>query len=299
MTDFAPTAGQPLMLADNLMLLLAPNPSPMTYLGTNTYILGHDTLAVIDPGPDDPAHLAALCDAIGDRSVSHILLTHSHLDHSPLARPLAHHTGARVFAFGDSKAGRSDVMAQLAHEGLAGGGEGIDHGFNPDHQLRDGEIIAGPWGQMTALHTPGHIGNHMCFIWGKAVFTGDHIMGWASSLVSPPDGDLTDFMASCLRLKTVPADTYYPGHGAPVNEPSARLDWLIAHREGRENQILKVLSKGPATPAEITKQIYDDVAASLLGAAERNVFAHLIDLHTRAKVTAAPRLSATATFAIL
>ena len=298
MAEFAPIAGEPLALADDLQLVLAPNPSPMTYLGTNTYILGRDTLAIIDPGPDDPAHLAALQSAIAGRSVSHILLTHSHLDHSPLAAQLSAQLGAPTYAFGDSRAGRSAVMQQLAAEGLAGGGEGIDHAFTPDRFLTDGAVLTGAWGDITALHTPGHIGNHLCFVWNDAIFTGDHVMGWASSLVSPPDGDLTDFMASCKKLQVRDARIYYAGHGAPVTDPAARIAWLIAHREMREAQIIAVLDNRPATPGEITMAIYHDLAQGLRKAAERNVFAHLVDLHERGKVRATPRLATGATFAL-
>lgn len=295
-TGFAPIAGQPLQLAHNLALVLAPNPSPMTYLGTNTYVLGNDTLAVIDPGPDDPTHLQSLLRFIAGRPVSHILLTHSHLDHSPLAAPLAAKTGAQVYAFGDSNAGRSAVMTRLAQDGLAGGGEGIDRAFKPDVTLENDEILTGDWGQITAIHTPGHIGNHLCFAWRDAIFTGDHVMGWASSLVSPPDGDLTDFMASCTRLGTYDAAVYYPGHGAPIDDPQGRLAWLIEHRLQREAQILTALSEQPMTASTITATLYKDVAPALHPAAQRNVFAHLVDLHEKGKVTAHPTLSAQATF---
>ncbi len=286
-----------MQIAPDLICVLAPNPSPMTYWGTNTYLLGRETLVVIDPGPDDRRHLQALERAIAGRPVSHILVTHSHLDHSPLAAALASHTKAPVCAFGDSFAGRSKVMDTLAQDGLAGGGEGIDHHFAPDQILRDQEVLLGDWGQITAIHTPGHIGNHLCFAWRDVVFTGDHVMGWASSLVSPPDGDLTDFMASCRRLQIRKAERYYPAHGAPITDPKARLDWLIAHRNGREAQIIGALAQQDRTPAEITAMIYHDTAPELLAAAERNVFAHLVDLHQRGKVTAAPRLGTTATFA--
>ncbi len=298
MTDeeFNPVPGQPLILRPNLALLLAPNPSPMTYLGTNTYLLGIDEVVVIDPGPADATHLDALRSAIGGRAVTHILLTHSHLDHSPLARPLADMTGADIYAFGPSDAGRSAMMTQLASEGLTGGGEGIDQTFTPDQRLTDGQVISGTFGQITALHTPGHIGNHLCFKWGDAVFTGDHVMGWASSLVSPPDGDLTDFMASCEKLQAIPTKTYYPGHGAPILNPDGRLAWLIAHRKSREAQILDAIATTSMTPRDITLAVYDDVPNALLPAAERNVFAHLIDLHGRGLVTVQPQLSATATF---
>lgn len=284
------------MLAADLALVLAPNPSPMTYLGTNTYLLGRDKLAVIDPGPLDRAHLAALLAAIDGRPVTHIFVTHSHLDHSPLVVDLSAQTGAPVFAFGDSTAGRSAVMTALAKGGLAGGGEGIDAAFQPDHLLQDGAKITGDWGTLTAIHTPGHIGNHLCFAWQDAVFTGDHVMGWASSLVSPPDGDLTDFMASCEKLGAHDARVYYPAHGAPIPEPARRLAWLIAHRKSRETQIMDLLCKAPATPEALTKMIYVDTPDSLLPAAQRNVFAHLVDLHQRGKVRSEAPLSPTTIF---
>lgn len=298
MTAFPPPAGQRHDLAPGLAMVLAPNAGPMTYTGTNTYLLGEETLAVIDPGPDDPAHLAALLAAIGGRQVSHILLTHSHLDHSPLARLLAAQTGAPVLGFGPSEAGRSPVMTALARQGLAGGGEGIDRDFMPDETLADGAVITGAGWELTALHTPGHIGNHMCFAWGDAVFTGDHVMGWASSLVSPPDGDLSDFMTSCARLAGLDALVFYPGHGAPVTDPAARLDCLMTHRRAREAQILAQLATGPQAVEPLTAAIYTDTARALLPVAERNVFAHLVDLHSRGLVRADPVLSRAATFAL-
>ena len=295
-SDFAPVAGEPMGLEAGLRLVLAPNPSPMTYLGTNTFLLGTDRLCVIDPGPDSDSHLAALLRAIGRAQVSHIVVTHNHLDHSPLAKRLAAVTDAPVYAFGTHLAGRSPVMAELARHGLVGGGEGIDEGFAPDICLRDGETLVGSDWRLTAIHTPGHIGNHLSLHWNDAIFTGDHVMGWASSLVSPPDGDLTDFMASCAKLQAIPARVYYPAHGAPIQTPKARIDWLIGHRLGREAQILAVLADGPATAKQITRIIYTDVPAGLFLAAERNVFAHLVDLAQKGKVTAQSALSQTAIF---
>ncbi len=295
---FAPVPGVPVSLTAGLRLVLAPNPSPMTFLGTNTYILGSSDLAIIDPGPDSSAHLDALLDAIGMQRVSHILLTHSHLDHSPLARPLAEKTGASVFAFGPSHAGQSTIMQQLASAGLAGGGEGIDKGFYPDERLADGDLITGEGWQLEALHTPGHIGNHLCFRWNDFVFTGDHVMGWASSLVSPPDGDLTDFMASCEKLKGIAAATFYPGHGAPVTDPSERLHWLIEHRKGREAQICDALRERGHTAETLTAAVYTDVPKAMYPAAARNVFAHLVDLVQRGIVTASPKLAVDAVFAL-
>ena len=293
--DFPPPAGTPVQLTPDLRLILAPNPSPMTYWGTNTYLLGHDEIAVIDPGPDDDAHLAAILRAGGD-NITHIIVTHAHLDHSPLAKRLGLATGAPVYGFGPATAGRSAVMKQLVAHGMRVTGEGIDHGFHPDITLADGDVITTPNWALTALHTPGHIGNHLCLTWGDAMFTGDHVMGWASSLVSPPDGDLTDFMASCDRLRRVPSAIYYPAHGAPVTDPAARLDWLIAHRKTREAQIITALGAGAQSIASLTATLYAGVAPALIPAASRNVFAHLIDLHQRGILTASPTLSETANF---
>ncbi|MBE0414092.1 MBL fold metallo-hydrolase [Yoonia sp.] len=298
MPDFTPMIGTPQVLAPLLSVVVAPNASPMTHTGTNTYVLGDHGLAVIDPGPDDPVHLAAVLRAIAGRAVSHILLTHSHLDHSPLARRLSALTGAPVCAFGDSQAGRSAIMQSLAQQGLTGGGEWIDHEFTPDTTLADGAVVTGQDWALTAVHTPGHIGNHLCFRWGQAIFTGDHVMGWASSLVSPPDGDLGDFMRSCSKLRALDARVFYPGHGAPVSNPHARLDWLIAHRTDREKQIIAALSAHPQDLMRLTLGVYVDTPAALLGAAARNVFAHLIELHQRGQVHADPHLHKDATFSL-
>ena len=293
----APRPGQAEEVAPGVRRLLAPNPSPMTLHGTNTYLVGTTELAVIDPGPDDPRHLAAILAALqpGQR-ISHILVTHAHLDHSPLARPLSQATGAPVLAYGDAQAGRSAVMRELAAEGLAGGGEGVDAAFQPDQILPDGGRVAGAGWQLEAIWTPGHFGNHHCFALDDVLFTGDLVMGWASSLVSPPDGDLTDFMASCARLQRRQDRLYLPGHGAPVTDPAARIDWLIGHRRTREAAILDALTQGPATAEALAARIYTDTPAALLPAAARNVFAHLIDLTQKNKAAPEGPLSWSARF---
>lgn len=297
-SDAAPPAGRPQRLAPGLRRIVAPNPSPMTFWGTNTYLLGETELAVIDPGPDSAPHLEAILAAVrpGQR-ITHVLVTHAHRDHSPLARPLAARTGAPVLAFGRPEAGRSAVMTRLAAAGMAGGGEGVDTEFVPDATLADGEEIAGAGWQLTALHMPGHFGGHLCFAWGRALFSGDHVMGWASSLVSPPDGDLTDFMASCRRLAARDWSVFHPGHGAPVTDPAARLDWLIQHRLSREAQILAALAEGPADAAALARRLYVGTAPALLPAATRNVFAHLVDLAGRNLVRAEGDLAAETPFA--
>lgn len=295
----APPVGVLEQLEPGIRRILAPNPSPMTYWGTNTYVVGEGQVAVIDPGPDEPAHLQAILDGLlPGEEVSHILVTHAHLDHSPLARPLSEATGAPVLAYGDALAGRSDVMTDLVAGGLTSGGEGVDAGFRPDETLADGERIHGDGWHLDTIWTPGHFANHLCFAFADAVFTADHVMGWASSLVSPPDGDLTAFMASCRKLAARSDRIYYPGHGTPVADPAARITWLITHRLGRETQILDTLALGPGTVSSLTEAIYTDTPAALIPAARRNVFAHLIDLTTRGLTRAEPGLSEAADFSL-
>ncbi|MFU8883567.1 MAG: MBL fold metallo-hydrolase [Rhodobacterales bacterium] len=297
---FDPAPGLAEEIAPRVRRILAPNPSAMTFRGTNTYLVGDKDLAVIDPGPLSRPHLAAILAAVepGQR-IRQILVTHAHIDHSPLSRDLADATDAPILAYGPAMAGRSAVMQQLAEHGLAGGGEGVDTGFAPDICLPDNAVITGEGWQLQALWTPGHFGNHLCFALDDILFTGDLVMGWASSLVSPPDGDLSDFMASCLRIKARKDRLYLPGHGAPVRNPMARMDWLISHRLAREAAILQALSKTPATAAELASAIYTDTPAPLLPAATRNVFAHLVDLTQKKRVAPQGHLSREATFHLI
>ena len=297
--EFRPEPGVAESLGPDLRRLVAPNPSPMTFRGTNTYLLGTTELAVIDPGPALPGHLDAILRAVAPgQRITHILVTHAHLDHSPLARPLSEATGAPVHAFGDARAGRSAVMQALADSGLAGGGEGVDAGFAPDVILADGDRIEARGWSVEALHTPGHFCNHLCFARGGTLFSGDLVMGWASSLVSPPDGDLTAFMASLDRLSGRDWQCFHPGHGAPVADPARRVADLLTHRKARESAILAALADGPSDARSLAHRIYTDTPPALLGAATRNVLAHLIDLTTRDQVTPTPRLSETAVFSM-
>lgn len=277
--DFDPPVGFAERLEPGLRRILAPNPSPMTYRGTNTYLLGETEVAVIDPGPADEDHLAAILNALEPgQTITHIVVSHAHLDHSSLATVLQDACGAPIYGFGPAEKGRSAVMQRLAEGGMVGGGEGIDRAFAPDHELADGDVIDGAGWRLRALHTPGHIGNHLCFGWQDVCFTADHVMGWASSLVSPPDGDLTDFMMSCRRLQRHAWRRFYPGHGDIVEDPQARLDWLISHRLAREAAILEALAAGPSDAHQLAQRIYGDTPAGLMAAATRNVLAHLIDL---------------------
>jgi glyoxylase-like metal-dependent hydrolase (beta-lactamase superfamily II) len=298
--DFQPVPGKPDELLPGVRRVVAPNPSPMTFRGTNSYLVGTRGLAVIDPGPDMDAHLDALLASVGpDQHISHILVTHAHLDHSPLARRLSDVTGAPVFAFGDAKAGRSAVMTRLAEGGLVGGGEGVDTAFAPDHRLADGDTVTGDGWTLEALHTPGHMANHLSFALDGTLFSGDLVMGWATSLVSPPDGDLTAFMTSLRGLAERPWSRFLPGHGDAVSQPAARIADLLSHREGRETSILAALSDGPATATELASRIYVETPPPLLPAATRNVLAHLIDLVERSAVRPVGELRAEARFSRL
>lgn len=278
----------PLRDRPRLRHILAPNPSPLTFQGTNSYILGSGRVALIDPGPEDDRHLAALLAALEPGEVvTHILVTHPHRDHSALAPRLAAATGAPVLAFGTATEGRSPLMTRLAAAGLQAGGDGLDPAFAPDQRLAEGDGLSGPDWQVTALHTPGHLGSHLCFAAGDWLFSGDHVMGWSSSVISPPDGDMGAYRAALERLLGGGWTRFLPGHGAAVEEPEQRLAALINHRHQREAQILSLLADAPATPTGLTAALYTDVATALLPAARRNVLAHLLDLHEKNRVSTA------------
>ena len=257
----------------NITCILAPNPSPMTFNGTNTYVVGGDELAIIDPGPISDVHFSNIIKVIANRPVKFIFLTHSHIDHSPLAKQISNALGAEIYAFGPSGSGLSEIMLNLIAEGYESSGEGIDDDFHPDHLVKDGDLFMLNNEKITAIYTPGHMGNHVCYQYDKLLFSGDHIMDWATSMVSPPYGDLTQFMASCRMLQTKQFDLFLPGHGEPVRNPSERLNFIISHRLDREEQIISTIKNTPMTAIEITKIVYTEIDHQLIPAATRNVFA--------------------------
>ena len=230
--DHAPAIGVPEPLAPGLRAVTAPNGGPMTFTGTRSYVLGRGEVAVIDPGPDDPRHLDALASAVAGERVLAVLVTHAHRDHSAGAAAFAARVGSPVLAHGDIAGARSPVMTALAAAGGLGGGEGVDAAFRPDERISGGQVIAGPGWTLGAVATPGHTADHLSFAWaeGNALFSGDHLMGWATTLISPPDGDLGAFRASVARVLERGEAVLYPGHGAPVTDRASLARYVIAHR---------------------------------------------------------------------
>ena len=276
MSEMPPT-GDVAAPLPGVVRVVAPNPSAMTATGTATYVVGDGPgRAVIDPGPDDPAHRAAVLRACGPARVEAILVTHPHLDHSAGAPGLARATGAPVLAFGPPEAGRSEAMRALAHPG---GGEGVDADFRPDRALADGEVVSGDGWSLQAVWTPGHMASHLAFLRPDraAAFSGDVVMGWASTLISPPDGDVTQFMASLERIAGLGARVLLPGHGGAVDDPAGRCAAMRDHRVRREAAILAALDDAPTIPA-LVAAVYADTPPTLHAMAARNVLAHLVRL---------------------
>lgn len=256
--------------------LLAPNPSPFTYTGTQTYIVGEGEVAVIDPGPDIPAHLEALADALAGERVTAILCTHTHRDHSPASRPLQAATGAPIV-------GCAPLV--IADDGPRADAS-FDADYRPDHVLADGENLPGNGWTLEAVATPGHTSNHLCFALPEAgaLFSGDHVMGWSTTVVAPPDGDMAAYMASLDKLHARDDAIYYPAHGPAVADPHTHVQRLIDHRHGREGQILAHLAAGEGLIPDMVADMYRDVDPRLHPAAGRSVLAHLIDLEARGRV---------------
>ena len=265
--------------------VIARNPGPFTFHGTGVYIVGRGTVAVIDPGPALPGHVETLLAALDGETVGHILVTHTHLDHSPAAAALKEATGAPTCGFGPHGAGRGEPAE-----------EGADFEFAPDRAMADGDAASGPGWTLEAVHTPGHTSNHLCFALAeeRALFSGDHVMGWSTTVVSPPDGDMGAYMASLEKLRRRGDARYYPTHGAPIGEPAAYVRALAGHRRRREAQILRCLARGVRTVPDMVGALYAGLDPRLRGAAGRSVLAHLALLVEtgRAECDGAPDMSA-------
>ncbi len=256
--------------------VLAPNPSPYTFTGTQTYVVGDPQgpdCAVIDPGPNEPAHIDAIIAAVAGRKVVAIMCTHTHRDHSPAAAPLAERTGAPIV-------GCAPLMLQVAGPRSD---EAFDPTYAPDRVLTDGEAMRGTGWTLTAVATPGHTSNHLCFALEEsgALFTGDHVMGWSTSVVIPPDGDMGDYMASLDKLMAREDVRYHSAHGAAIEKPRQLVRGMIGHRRQRENQILRLLGEAARPVSAFIPDMYKGLDPRLIGAAEMSVTAHLLDLEKR------------------
>ena len=256
--------------------VLAPNPSPFTFTGTQTYIVGSGDVAVIDPGPADPAHIEGILRATAGERIVAIVCTHTHRDHSPAAAPLAAATGAEIVGCAPLVLDDDGPRADAA----------FDTGYAPARVLRDGERLTGGDWTLEAVATPGHTSNHLCYalLEEQAMFTGDHVMGWSTTVVSPPDGDMAAYMASLDKLQARSDVVYYPAHGEPVTNPQQFARGLAGHRKQRERQILKLVGEGTGVIEAMVPKMYAGINPALYGAAGRSVLAHLIDLQQRGQV---------------
>ncbi|RMF73715.1 MAG: MBL fold metallo-hydrolase [Alphaproteobacteria bacterium] len=284
MSHAQPVAGGSRRLSPLVELVLAPNPGPFTYTGTQTYLVSNaGAVVVIDPGPEDERHLEALMAAIGPRPVSHILVTHTHRDHSALAPALARRTGAPVLGFGPHGRGRSPLPAALAPvvAQFAGLEAGADTEFRPDRTVGEGDVIAGEGLTFEVWHTPGHAANHLCFYLRqeRILFSGDHVMGWSTSVIAPPDGNMRSYLASLERLLHERGPVVYlPTHGPVIRRPRRHLRQLIAHRRMREQMVWKAVTGGARDLETVVERAYPDLDPRLRLAAAASALAHLLAL---------------------
>ena len=275
--DFEFEYGSVSHLAPGIRRVICQNPGAFTFSGTGTYILGEGDLAIIDPGPRDSAHLDAICAAVEGETVSHILITHTHMDHSPLAAELKDLVGAKTYGFGPHGATLNDGVVVE---------EGGDQAFLPDVTVRDGDIIDGKSWSVQCIHTPGHTSNHMCYQLRttRSLFTGDHVMGWSTSVISPPDGNMGDYMRSLEKLLERDDQEYWPTHGTVIQNPKNHVNAFLAHRRERELQILKQISERRLTIAEMVPHMYQSVGQHLWPAAARSVYAAILFLVEQEKL---------------
>jgi len=290
--EFDPQYGQVVEVSPLVQRVVCNNGGPFTFTGTGTYIVGKKTVAVIDPGPDDDAHLAALLSALDGRTVSHIIITHTHMDHSPLAARLQQATGAKTYGYGPHGAGR------VPNSGNAQLDAGGDLDFVPDVVISDGDVLsAGDW-SLESVFTPGHTSNHMAFALKEenALFSGDHVMGWSTSVIAPPDGYMADYFASLKKLLERSEEIYWPTHGGPRRDPLPFVRAFLTHRKMREAAIETRIKKGDRMISEIVKNIYSDVNPALHPAAAMSTMAHIEHLIERGRVKSDGGLSLASNF---
>jgi len=268
-------------VAPDVRAIVADNPSPFTFKGTISYIVGRGQVAIIDPGPDDVVHVAALLEAVRDETVTHIFVTHTHRDHSPAAAKIKDATGANVLAQGPHRPARPLHTGEIRRLDAS-----ADLDFRPDITLADGEIVNGKSWTLQAVATPGHTANHMAYAFKEAdlLFAGDHVMAWSTTIVAPPDGAMSDYMASLHKLAGRSEPLYLSGHGAPVRDAPRYVQYLIRHRQAREASILRRLGKGAADIPTIVRAVYIGLDPRLAGAAALSVLAHLEELVARGAV---------------
>lgn len=284
--DRSPPAqsGVLLPVADGIRRIIANNPSPFTFTGTCTYVVGNGDVTVIDPGPEDPTHIETLLLALRQERIARILVTHTHRDHSPAARLLAERTGAPILGCAPHRASRAALSGEAPRMDASSDSEHV-----PDRVLVDGDVVEGDGHAFRVVETPGHTANHLAFeLDGTGMlFSGDHVMAWSTSIVAPPDGSMSDYLASLDKLVAREDDrAYWPGHGGPVTDPRRFTRALLSHRRQRETQILDVLGRGPARIPQLVAANYQGLDPRLVGAAGLSTFAHLEDLVARGLVLA-------------
>jgi len=281
--EFHPHYGTAVEIATDVRRIVANNPGPMTFKGTGTFVIGGQHLAVIDPGPDDDEHLEALLQAIAPATLTHILITHTHRDHSPLAARLKQITGAETYGVGPHGLRKTEISSSVEVLGLEGSG---DMDFVPDNVIGPGDMIEGKGFRFECVFTPGHSANHMAFALErhKALFVGDLVMGWSTSVVAPPDGNMAEYMDSLALVRGRDDNVYWPTHGAPIEVPQRLVKGYITHRKMRENAILKTLDSGPHRIIEVVRKIYQGLNPGLHSAASLSVLAHMEHLHAKDKV---------------
>lgn len=284
----SPRPGEAVRLSPLVRRIVAPNPGPFTFTGTGTYLVGRGAVAVIDPGPDLDSHLRAILAASKGERITHILVTHTHADHCAAARRLAAETGAPTCGYGPHGSGRAPGNPGAAEDAAARVEEGADTGFVPDITLRDGDRIEGPGWQFEALWTPGHTSNHLCFALAaeRALFTGDHVMGWSTTVIAPPDGDMAAYLASLERLLARPDAIYWPTHGPPIRAPRRFVAALIAHRRAREAAIEAAIRAGHHHIPDIVAAVYKETPKALHPAAGLSVLAHCLHLAAQGRLRA-------------